>query len=171
MGKQGAAGHLAVLDHQDRRDHLGETGGDAVSMSWLGRNHAGRDRPGLSDRHGDLRRGVRACRVAQIRATLPPGPVLVRDHRQHHGRHHPLADYVTRSLGIGYTGGSGLLLAMVLGSLWLWHRTLGTVSVDSVGDPKSEAFYWLTIMCSPTLGTALGDWVADTAGLAIPAAC
>jgi uncharacterized membrane-anchored protein len=76
-----------------------------------------------------------------------------------------LADYTTRSLGIGYTGGSGLLLALVLASLWLWKRALGTVAVESVGDPKSEAFYWLTIMCSQTLGTALGDWVADTAGL------
>jgi uncharacterized membrane-anchored protein len=76
-----------------------------------------------------------------------------------------LADYTTRSLGIGYTGGSSLLLALVLTSLWLWKRALGTVAVESVGDPKSEAFYWLTIMCSQTLGTALGDWVADTAGL------
>ena len=76
-----------------------------------------------------------------------------------------LADYTTRSLGIGYAGGSSLLLALLLGSLWTWHRTLGTVSVDSVGDPRSEAFYWLTIMCSQTLGTALGDWVADSAGL------
>jgi uncharacterized membrane-anchored protein len=76
-----------------------------------------------------------------------------------------LADYTTRSLGIGYTGGSSLLLALVLASLWLWKRALGTVAVESVGDPKSEAFYCLTIMCSQTLGTALGDWVADTAGL------
>ena len=76
-----------------------------------------------------------------------------------------LADYVTRSLGVGYAGGSTLLLALVLGSLWWWKHALGTVSVDSVADPTSEAFYWLTIMCSQTLGTALGDWVADTAGL------
>lgn len=76
-----------------------------------------------------------------------------------------LADYMTRSLGIGYTGGSSILLVMVVASLAAWHRTLGTISVDSVSEPKSEAFYWLTIMCSQTLGTALGDWVADTAGL------
>lgn len=76
-----------------------------------------------------------------------------------------LADYMTRSLGIGYTGGSSILLVLVVASLAAWYRTLGTISVDSVSDPKSEAFYWLTIMCSQTLGTALGDWVADTAGL------
>ena len=76
-----------------------------------------------------------------------------------------LADYADRSLGIGYTGGSSLLLALLLSSLFLWHRTLGSISVDTVGDPKSEMFYWVTIMFSQTLGTALGDWVADTAGL------
>jgi len=76
-----------------------------------------------------------------------------------------LADYADRSLGIGYTGGSSLLLALLLGSLFLWYRTLGSISVDTVGDPKSEMFYWVTIMFSQTLGTALGDWVADTAGL------
>lgn len=76
-----------------------------------------------------------------------------------------LADYATRSLGIGYTGGSTLLLALLLGSLFLWYRTLGSIAVGSVSDPRSEAFYWLTIMFSQTLGTALGDWVADTGGL------
>lgn len=76
-----------------------------------------------------------------------------------------LADFSDRSLGIGYTGGSALLLALLLGSLFLWYRTLGTVAVDSVKDPKSEMFYWVTIMFSQTLGTALGDWVADTQGL------
>jgi uncharacterized membrane-anchored protein len=76
-----------------------------------------------------------------------------------------LADYADRSLGIGYTGGSTLLLSLLLASLFLWHRTLGSISVETVGDPKSEMFYWVTIMFSQTLGTALGDWVADTAGL------
>lgn len=72
-----------------------------------------------------------------------------------------MADYATRSLGIGYPGGSLLLLGMVLASLALWHRTLGTVSVTSVYEPKAEICYWLTITLSQTLGTALGDWVAD----------
>lgn len=135
---------------------LGETGGDAVSMSMGFGYLAGTA----------IFAVVFALAVwAQIRAR----------------RFHPalywatiiasttvgttLADYTTRSLGIGYTGGSALLLAMVLASLWLWHRTRGTIAVDSVSDPQSEAFYWLTIMCSQTLGTALGDWVEDTAGL------
>lgn len=76
-----------------------------------------------------------------------------------------LADYATRSLGIGYAGGSLLLLALLVGSLAAWYRTLGTVSVGSVSTPRAEMFYWITIMFSQTLGTALGDWTADTAGL------
>lgn len=76
-----------------------------------------------------------------------------------------LADFADRSLGIGYAGGSSLLLALLLCSLFVWHRTLGSVSVSTVSSPKAEAFYWLTIMFSQTLGTALGDWTADTAGL------
>ena len=75
-----------------------------------------------------------------------------------------LADYVTRSLGIGYAGGSTLLLALVLASLWTWYRALGTVAIDTVATPRSETFYWITIMFSQTLGTALGDWTADSAG-------
>jgi uncharacterized membrane-anchored protein len=75
-----------------------------------------------------------------------------------------LADFADRSLGIGYAGGSTLLLALLLGSLFIWHRTLGSVSVNTVSSPKAEMFYWLTIMFSQTLGTALGDWTADTAG-------
>jgi uncharacterized membrane-anchored protein len=135
---------------------LGETGGDAVSMSMT------------------LGYLVATAIFAVVFALTVWAQILAR-------RFHPflywatiiasttvgttLADYTTRSLGIGYTGGSSLLLALVLASLWLWKRALGTVAVESVGDPKSEAFYWLTIMCSQTLGTALGDWVADTAGL------
>ena len=76
-----------------------------------------------------------------------------------------LADFVDRSLGIGYTGGSTLLLALLLGSLVLWKRTLGSVAVETVSSPKAEMFYWITIMFSQTLGTALGDWTSDTAGL------
>jgi uncharacterized membrane-anchored protein len=76
-----------------------------------------------------------------------------------------LADFADRSLGIGYAGGTALLLTLLLASLALWHRTLGSVSVSSVSSPKAEAFYWVTIMFSQTLGTALGDWTADSAGL------
>ena len=76
-----------------------------------------------------------------------------------------LADFADRSLGIGYAGGSSLLLLLLISSLALWHRTLGTVSVASIDSPEAEIFYWVTIMFSQTLGTALGDWTADTAGL------
>ncbi|WP_373929002.1 hypothetical protein QTN93_05895 [Sphingomonas aerolata] len=76
-----------------------------------------------------------------------------------------MADFATRSLGIGYTGGSALLLGCVLASLFAWYRTLGSISVDTVREPKAELFYWLTITFSQTLGTALGDWTADTRGL------
>jgi len=76
-----------------------------------------------------------------------------------------LADFADRSLGIGYAGGSALLLTLLLISLAVWYRTLGSVAIDSVSSPKAEAFYWVTIMFSQTLGTALGDWTADTAGL------
>jgi uncharacterized membrane-anchored protein len=75
-----------------------------------------------------------------------------------------LADFVDRSLGIGYTGGSAILLALLFGSLFVWYRSLGTIAIRSVSSPKSEFFYWLTITFSQTLGTALGDWTADTAG-------
>lgn len=76
-----------------------------------------------------------------------------------------LADFADRSMGIGYAGGSSLLLLMLVASLAVWHRTTGSVSVDTVSTPKVELFYWVTIMFSQTLGTALGDWTADTAGL------
>ena len=76
-----------------------------------------------------------------------------------------LADFADRSLGIGYAGGSTLLMALLFGSLFIWRRTLGSVSVSTVSSPKAEMFYWVTIMFSQTLGTALGDWTADTAGL------
>lgn len=76
-----------------------------------------------------------------------------------------LADYADRSLGIGYLGGTTILFALLMASLFIWHRALGSIAVDSVNSPKSEMFYWITIMFSQTLGTALGDWTADSAGL------
>lgn len=76
-----------------------------------------------------------------------------------------LADFATRSLGIGYTGGTAILLALVLLSLFFWKRSTGSIAVADVASPQSEAFYWLTITFSQTLGTALGDWTADTADL------
>jgi uncharacterized membrane-anchored protein len=76
-----------------------------------------------------------------------------------------MADFADRSLGIGYTGGSALLLACVLGVLGLWYWSQGTIAVETVNSPKVEAFYWAAITFSQTLGTALGDWAADTGGL------
>jgi uncharacterized membrane-anchored protein len=76
-----------------------------------------------------------------------------------------LADFVDRSLGIGYAGGSVLLLSLLIGTLFIWYRALGSVAINTVSSPKAEMFYWLTIMFSQTLGTALGDWTAGTAGL------
>jgi uncharacterized membrane-anchored protein len=76
-----------------------------------------------------------------------------------------LADYADRSLEIGYTGGSSLLLALLLTSLYVWYKSLGSISINTVNSPKAEMFYWITIMFSQTLGTALGDWTADTQGI------
>lgn len=76
-----------------------------------------------------------------------------------------LADFTDRSLGIGYAGGTAILLTLLMMSLLIWHRALGSIAMGSVNSPKSEMFYWMTIMFSQTLGTALGDWAADTAGI------
>jgi uncharacterized membrane-anchored protein len=76
-----------------------------------------------------------------------------------------LADFADRSIGIGYAGGTAILFTLLMVSLLFWYRTLGSVAIDTVNSPKSEIFYWLTIMFSQTLGTALGDWAADTEGL------
>jgi uncharacterized membrane-anchored protein len=75
-----------------------------------------------------------------------------------------MADFADRSLGIGYTGGSALLLALLLAVLALWHRSEGTIDVNTVATPRAEGFYWAAITFSQTLGTALGDWTADTDG-------
>lgn len=75
-----------------------------------------------------------------------------------------LADFVDRSLGIGYIGGTTLLMVLLLCTLYAWHRSLGSIAIGTVRNRRSELFYWATITFSQTLGTALGDWVADTAG-------
>jgi uncharacterized membrane-anchored protein len=76
-----------------------------------------------------------------------------------------MADFADRSLGIGYVGGSSILLLSLLAVLGLWYWSLGSISVDTVNTPKVEAFYWAAITFSQTLGTALGDWMADSMGL------
>ena len=76
-----------------------------------------------------------------------------------------MADFADRSLGIGYTGGSSVLFFSLMAVLGLWYWSLGTISVDTVNTPKAETFYWAAITFSQTLGTALGDWMADSTGL------
>ena len=140
---------------------LGETGGDTVTMTWLGEttNHPvpygyliGTAIFGIL-LVGFVIAQIRAQKFnpwlywATIVASTTCGTTL--------------ADFADRSLGIGYPGGSLLLLACVLASLFAWHRTLGTVDVNRISTPKAEAFYWMTITFSQTLGTALGDWAAD----------
>ena len=131
---------------------LGETGGDAVTMSM---------NLGYLVGTGIFAALFVIAVVAQIRAK----------------RFHPflywtvivatttagttLADLVDRSLGVGYAGGSTILLLLLLASLCAWYWSLGSVSVSTIASPKAEVFYWVTIMFSQTLGTALGDWMAD----------
>ncbi len=135
---------------------LGETGGDAVSMSM---------KLGYLVATGIFAVIFAIAVAAQIKAK----------------RFHPflywttivatttvgttLADFADRSLHIGYTGGSTLLFGLLIASLVTWHRTMGTVSTASIVSAKAEMFYWVTIMFSQTLGTALGDWTADSAGM------
>lgn len=131
---------------------LGETGGDAVSMSM---------NLGYLEASGIFFVCFFASVFWQIKAA----------------RFHPflywtavvatttlgttLADFLDRSLGIGYAGGSVVLIACVLGSLYAWRRKLGSVAIGTVATPAAETFYWLTIMFSQTLGTALGDWTSS----------
>lgn len=134
---------------------LGETGGDAVSMSM-----------NLGYLIGTAIFAVIfiAAVTAQVRAKqfYPPLYWLTIIATTTVGT--TLADFADRSLGIGYAGGSSILFALVLISLLAWYRTTGSVSVSTVSSPKAEVFYWVTIMFSQTLGTALGDWTADSAG-------
>ena len=76
-----------------------------------------------------------------------------------------MADFADRSLGIGYAGGSSLLFVCLVATLGVWYWSLGSISVATVNRPSAEAFYWIAITFSQTLGTALGDWTADDTGL------
>ncbi len=144
---------------------FGETAGDSVSMSWLGETTSAAPTSFWQGGYliGTVIFGlilavlvfvqIRASRFnpwlywATIIASTTAGTTM--------------ADFATRSLGIGYPGGSMLLLCLVLLSLFVWYRALGSISVNSVHEPRAELYYWLTITFSQTLGTALGDWVAD----------
>lgn len=134
---------------------LGETGGDAVTMSMHLGYLVG------SGIFAAIFFAVVASQIASSRyhpflywttiiATTTVGTTL--------------ADLADRSLGIGYAGGTALLFALLIASLVIWYRTMGSISVETVYAPKAQMFYWITIMFSQTLGTALGDWMADSAG-------
>ena len=143
---------------------IGETGGDAVTMSLF---HADKDahNGGYLIGTGLFMAVFVACVIVQIAmkkfhpaaywltivATTTVGTTM--------------ADFADRSLGIGYAGGSSLLFALLMASFLIWRWSEGTVSVNSVAAPRTEAFYWTTILFSQTLGTALGDWMADTNSL------
>ena len=144
---------------------LGETGGDSVSMSWLGETTAEAGRSGLNGYLvGTAIFGALLLVLvwAQIRARSFKPWLYWATIVASTTAGTTLADFATRSLGIGYPGGSILLLGCVLASLVAWKLTLGSISVDTVVGPREETFYWITITFSQTLGTALGDWVADS---------
>lgn len=143
---------------------LGETGGDAVTMTWL---HAD-----AHPHNGGYLIGTGIFLAVFVAAVI--AQILTR--RFNAWVYWPaivasttvgtaMADFFDRSLGIGYTGGSSILLACVLCSLVIWYLTLGSINVQTVATPKVEIFYWVTITFSQTLGTALGDWTADSTGL------
>jgi len=143
---------------------LGETGGDTLTMSWLGETTAHPNPYGYLIGTAIMAAVLLALVWLQVRARKfnPWLYWLTIIGSTTCGT--TLADFADRSLGIGYAGGSILLLACVLGSLAAWRAALGTVDVNRVATPKAETFYWITITFSQTLGTALGDWVA-AAGL------
>jgi uncharacterized membrane-anchored protein len=140
---------------------LGETGGDTVTMSWLGESTPHPVPGGYLI--GTAMFGVLliALVFAQVRARRFNAWLYWATIVASTTCGTTLADFADRSLGIGYPGGSLLLLACVLLSLFAWHKALGTVNVNTVTSPPQETFYWITITFSQTLGTALGDWAAD----------
>ena len=147
---------------------LGETGGDAVTMTWLGETTSN------ANPNGYL---IGSAIFFTVLLALVTIQILAK-------RFHPflywatiiasttagttLADFCTRSLGIGYLGGSSILLTLVILSLAIWYASERSISVDTVNTPRVETFYWTTITFSQTLGTARGDWMA--AGPSDPAA-
>src|SRR5437764_5545459 len=143
---------------------LGETGGDTVTMTWLGETTPHPMPNGYLIGTAIFGVLLVILVVAQIKARKFNPWLYWAAIVASTTCGTTLADFADRSLGIGYPGGSLLLLACVLASLFAWHRTLGTVDVNTVSTPREETFYWITITFSQTLGTALGDWIAD-AGL------
>ncbi len=141
---------------------LGETGGDAVSMSWLGETTEAATGWGYLIGTAIFIVPLAILIAVQIRARSFNPWLYWATIIASTTAGTTMADYATRSLGIGYPGGSLLLLAAVLGCLGLWYRALGSIDVNTVATPREETYYWATITLSQTLGTALGDWVADS---------
>ena len=145
---------------------LGETAGDSVSMTWLGETTASASPSFWMNGYvigTAIFGGLLLLLVwAQVRASKFSPWLYWLTIIASTTAGTTLADFATRSLGIGYPGGSVLLLGCVLLALFSWHRTLGTVNVNTVATQRAETFYWVTITFSQTLGTALGDWVADS---------
>ena len=135
---------------------LGEPAGDAVSMSMnLGYAVSSIVFIGIFAAAGAAQIRARSFHPflywAVIVATTTAGTTM--------------ADFADRSLGVGYAGGSSILFVLLMMSLYVWHRFEGSISVDRVTTPRVEGFYWAAILFSQTLGTALGDWMADNTGL------
>ena len=143
---------------------LGETAGDTVTMTWLGETTPHPVPNGYLIGTAIFGSLLIVLVWAQIRARTFNPWLYWATIAASTTAGTALADFADRALGVGYPGGSLVLLALVLVSLFAWYRSLGTVDVNTVATPKAEAFYWLTITFSQTLGTALGDWIAD-AGL------
>ena len=143
---------------------LGETGGDAVTMSWLGETTDNPVPNGYLVGTAMFAVVLVVLVFAQIRAAKFNPWLYWATIVASTTCGTTLADFADRSLGVGYPGGSLLLLACVLGSLFAWHRNVGHVDVNRITSQREETFYWITITFSQTLGTALGDWIAD-AGL------
>ena len=143
---------------------LGETGGDSVTMTWL-QADANPHNGGYLIGTGIFLAVFVAAVIAQILTTRFNPWIYWLAIVASTTVGTTMADFFNRSLGIGYTGGSSTLLACVLCSLAIWYLALGSINVQTVATPKSEIFYWVTITFSQTLGTALGDWMADSTGL------
>lgn len=141
---------------------LGETAGDTVTMTWLGETTATPVPNGYLIGTAIFGALLIALVSMQIRAKAFSHWLYWATIAASTTAGTTLADFADRSLGIGYPGGSLLLLTCVLGSLLAWYWVLGTVDVNTVSSPREEVFYWITITFSQTLGTALGDWVADS---------
>ena len=143
---------------------LGETGGDSVTMTWLHAD-ANPHNGGYLIGTGIFLGVFVAAVIAQITAKKFNPWIYWLAIMASTTVGTAMADFFDRSLGIGYTGGSSILLACVLASLAVWYLTCGSINVETVATPKVEIFYWVTITFSQTLGTALGDWMADSTGL------